>query len=147
MLESITSRVTIVENMFSSAASIDRRLPDRDRQCLHVACGWPDYLYDQDDRKDQEAEKIKLRITGKEIDLYDKVVAWLNILGLERDRIIILRKRIVWAKAKGYSYRKINATTGYSHMTIQRWYERDIAIIADMVPDYDIEKYTEGQQI
>ena len=135
----IARRIITVENMFSTAASIDRRLPDKERRLLHVACGWPDYLYDQDDRKDQEAEKIKLRITGKEIDLYDKVVAWLNVLGIERDRIIILRKRIVWAKAKGYSYRKISAVSGYSHVTMESWYKRDVAIIAGKVDIPDIE--------
>lgn len=115
-----------LEDLFQQAAHIERMLPDHDRRRLDAKCGWPDYLYDLDDKKDQEPEMIKLRLNSSQIALLEKVSRWLNLLGIRTDKRTVMGKKIIWARANNYSYREIAYVSGLPPKTCENWYKADM---------------------
>lgn len=122
--------VAYVQDKLYEAASIEKMLTDKERRFFAVKSGWPDYLYDADDRQDQEPEFRKSRPTAKQIDLYEKVLLWLRIIGLRQDKRTIMGKKIIWARANGFSYRDIAFQAGIPPTTCEYWYKQDLNRIA-----------------
>lgn len=122
--------ILLVEEIFQDAARIERMIPLRERAMLDCKSAWPDYLYDQDDKKDQEPTTIRSRPTARQIDLLEKAIKMLNLLGMRKDRRTVMGKKIIWARANGFSYREIAFIAGVPPKTCENWYKRGIAIIA-----------------
>lgn len=118
-----------LESIFESAARIERLLPDHDRQRLMCRAKWPDYLYDLDDRKDQEPEEIRLRVTASQLQVLETAIYMLQLLGTRPEKRITLGKKIVWARANNFSYQQIALVAGVSPSTCERWYKSDISKI------------------
>lgn len=131
LMENIT--LEELEDVFSQAARIERMLPDHDRVRLQARCGWPEYIYDADDRKDQEPECLKLRLTAQQISLLDKTAAWLLYLGARRTHRIITGKKIIWSRANGFSFQKIAAIAGLPPSTCKGWYKSDMQRILQRI--------------
>lgn len=133
MLDDLVERIVLIEDLFQQAADIEKKLPDREKKMLYAKCGWPDYLYDLDDRKDQEAEPMRVRVTGREIDFCDKVMSWLKLLGMRFDDRTIKGKQIIWAKASRFRFGEIALVSGVPPTTVKRWYRQDMVILAKKV--------------
>lgn len=118
--------ISELEDIFQQAASVESKLPDKERRKLEMKCGWPDYLYDLDDKKDQEMEPVKLALTSKQIGIMEKAHKWLNFLGMRKDKRTITGKRIIWARANGFSYRDIAFQAGVPPKTCENWYKADL---------------------
>lgn len=124
----------LLEDLFARAAITAKHLPFRDRQLLKAKTSAFDYLYDMDDRKDWEDVPIRLRPTQKDIDLLDQVGKWLNAyLGVRTDKRTVAGKRIIWARACGFSYRDVNKATGIHYKTVEFWYKNDMRILCERV--------------
>jgi hypothetical protein len=125
----IIETVEDLEDLLQQAARIEAMLPDFDRQKLKIKGSWPDYLYDLDDRKDQEPEKMRLSATAKQLDILDDGLKYLNFLGIRNNNRTIYGKKIIWARAKGISYRKIAYIAGIPPKTCEYWYKKDLEFI------------------
>lgn len=123
-----------LEGIFSEAARIEKLLTDPHRVLIEGKPRWPDYPYDKEDRKHWiEAERCHIKITGKQIDFLDKTLEWLQLLGKDLSKRTIYGKKIIWARANGFSYREIAGIAGMPPKTVEFWYKRDIAILASKV--------------
>jgi hypothetical protein len=129
----LADKITEVIAVLEQAASIEKLLPDKQRISLDCKASWPDYVYDADDKKDQEPTIRRPLPTAKQIDLLNKALSWLDIIGTGRDNKTISRKRIIWAKSNKFSYRDIAFISGVPPSTVELWYKKDIAIIANKV--------------
>lgn len=123
-----------LQQLFKKAVNIECRIPFNDFGKLGVYCQWPDYLYDIDDRIDWDPHDRKPLIypTPKEITLLDKAYELLGFLGNNRESKSIIRKKIIWLKAKGLSYRKIERIYDKTYITIRTWYLEDIQKILNI---------------
>lgn len=133
MTELLNEKVIELRDVFDEAAKVERMLSNKELAMLNARSGWPDYLYDADDRKDQEPEDRRARPTAKQIDLLERALSWLAILGMRKDKRTVVGKKIVWARANGFSYRDIAFVCGIPPKTCENWYKQDIVILAKKV--------------
>lgn len=131
--EELAEKVAEIISIFEEAASVEKMLPNRDRAMLDARSGWVDYVYDADDRKDQEVEFRKERPTAKQIDILNKALRWRDMLGMRKDTRTVRRKQILWARACGFSYRDIAFVVGMPPQTVQDWYKRDISFLTKKI--------------
>lgn len=126
----IAERIIFIADLFERAMAIDRKLPDKEKRMLGARSGWPDYVYDTDDRKDQEPENMRVRLTAAQIDTLDEAQRLLNILGMMIDNRTIVGKKIIRAKACKVSYRDIGIAAHMSPKTVENWHKKDLRRIA-----------------
>ena len=124
--------VNDLEEILSKAADIEKRIPDKTLSMMMARSGWPEYLYDIEDRKHwmDKGMRIKRIVTSQEQSFYDKTYPLLNVLGMEKNKRTVAGKKIIWSKAHGNSDRKTSFLVGLSPPTIKCWYEIDIAFLA-----------------
>lgn len=131
--DELEEKIANIEIALEAAARIERMMSDTHKGLLEAKAHWPDYLYDQDDRKDQEPEAPKSKPTAKDIDLYERVMGWLRLLGMGIDNRTVMGKRVIWARANNYSYRQIAFMAGIPPKTCENWYKHDIRVLAGRV--------------
>ena len=128
--EYLAEKISCIDDLLQEAAAIEKKLPDRDRRMLDSKSGWCDYVYDEDDRKDQEPESVRMRLSAAQIALLDRVQRMINFLGLRHDVRTVVGKKILWARACGASYRDIAFMSGKPPSTCERWCKSDLRKIA-----------------
>jgi len=119
-----------IADIFEEAAIAERKLPNKEKRILDCKACWPSYLYDSDDKKDQEPQVFKTPPTAKQIDSLKKAESWLMIVGMGRDSKTIIRKAIIWSKANKFSYKDIGLMAGMPPSTVELWHKKALELIA-----------------
>lgn len=93
-------------------------------------CAWPDVIQTFGDMIGAEVSRMRykplLRPTAKQLAEMDEVIIWLTWLPAEISRAI-------WARAEGYSWRKIAAMIGISDKTCRAYAMAGVITISDKV--------------
>ena len=131
--ELLAERIAHVISIFEEAVDIERRLPDKHRVQMDAKSSWIQYQYEEDDLKDQAPEFKRSIPSAKQVDLLNRALTWLDILGTSRTNRTIMRKRIVWSRGNKLSYREIAFFAGISPTSVERIYKIDMEIITRKV--------------
>jgi hypothetical protein len=133
MIDILAEKIINLEALLQKAAWVESCLPENTVRRMDARSGWPEYVYDADDKADHEPEYRKIRPTCQEIAEYEAVKNWLSLLGMQRDMRIVVGKHIVWKRAQGIEYGKIGEMYKIATTTVFRWYKNDITILAKKI--------------
>lgn len=113
------------------AAETEKKL--RNDKPRNARSSWPDHAYDLDDKKDWQYTPTRSSATAEDVKLLDCCVDLLKFLGMSNNTRLTTGKKIIWAKAHGFSFRKIAFVVGKDPTTCRRWYNYDIDRLFKMI--------------
>ena len=89
---------------------------------------WIDYVNDPNTAYGYSEVKLsRPKPTPKQIDRMDQALLWINMLETKEEQ------RLIWARAKKYSWRKIAAVAGCSKDTAKYRWQEAIMTIAEKI--------------